>query len=96
MCRWREHFEEVLNVISSSDQGTLDVVEQLLLRHELSEPPDRDEIFKALGKLTLRRTGGMSGLLPDVLKCCGGPLLDNILRMCGRRGVCPQSGEMLC
>ena len=38
LCRWREHFEGILNVISSSDQATLDAVKQLPLRHELSEP----------------------------------------------------------
>ena len=56
-------------------------MDQLSLRHELSEPPDRDEILRALGKLTLGRAGGMNGLLPDVLKCCGGPLLDYILTL---------------
>lgn len=49
LCRWREHFEGVLNAISSSDQATLNLVEQLPLRHELSEPPDRDEILRDLG-----------------------------------------------
>ena len=75
LCRWSEHFEGVLNVISSYDQATLDAVEQMPLRRELSEPP---EILRALGKLTL---GSMNGLLPDVLKCCGGPLLDYILTL---------------
>ena len=36
LCRWREHFKGILNVLSSSDQATLDVMEQLLLRYELS------------------------------------------------------------
>ena len=27
------------------------------------------------------RAGGLNGLLPDVLKCCGGPLLDYILTL---------------
>ena len=63
----------------SYDQAV--AVEQLLLRRELSEPPDRDEILRALGKLTLGRAGGMNGLLPDVLKCCGGPMLDYILTL---------------
>ena len=42
LCRWREHFEGVLNAISSPNQAALDGVKQLLLRHELSEHPDRD------------------------------------------------------
>ena len=51
------------------------------LRRELSELPDRDEILRALGKLTLGRAGGLNRLLPDVLKCCGGSLLDYILTL---------------
>ena len=81
LCRWREHFEGVLNVISSYDQATLDAVEKLPLRRELSESPDKDEILRALGKLTLGRAAGMNELLLDVLKCCGGPLLDYILTL---------------
>ena len=47
----------------------------------VSEPPDRNEILRALGQLTVGRAGGINGLLPDVLNCCGGPLilLDYIL-----------------
>ena len=49
LCRWREHFEGALNVISSSEQTALDNVEQLLLRSELAEPPNQDEILGPLG-----------------------------------------------
>ena len=53
LSRWREHFEEVLNVISSLDRATLNAVGSLPLRCEFSKPPDKDEILRALGKLTL-------------------------------------------
>ena len=56
-------------------------MQQLLLRSELALPPDKDEILKALGRLTLGKTGGVNGFLPDVLKCCGGSLLDYILKL---------------
>ena len=79
--RWGEHLEGVLNVIGSSNQGALDGVEQFPLRSGLVEPPDKDEILGALGRLAVGRAGGLNGLLPDVLKCCGGPLLDYILTL---------------
>ena len=45
------------------------------------------------------KAGAINGLLPKVLKCCGGPLLNYIFTLCfrlfGKRDVCPQSGEML-
>ena len=47
LCRWREHVKGVLNVISSFNQAVFDGVEQFLLRSELAEPPDRDEIWRA-------------------------------------------------
>ena len=81
MCRWREHFEGILNVINSFNQEALDDVQQLPLRSELAQPPNRDEIPRALGRLTVGKAGGVNGLLSDVLKCCGGPLLDYILEL---------------
>ena len=79
--RWREHFEGVLNVIGSSNQAALEGVECLPLRSGLAGPPDKDEILRALGRLAVGRAGGLNGLLPDVLKYCGGPLLDYILTL---------------
>ena len=52
--------------------------------------------MRSLELLTVGKAGGINGLLPDVLKCCDGPLLDYILRLYGRRGVCPQSAGILC
>ena len=79
--RWREHFEGVLNVIGSSNQAALEGVEHLPLRSGLAGPPDKDDILRALGRLAVGRAGSLNGLLPDVLKCCGGPLLDYILML---------------
>ena len=53
----------------------------LPLRFKFSGPPDEDEILRALKKLTVGRAIGMNGLLPDVLKCCGEPLLDYIFTL---------------
>ena len=49
LCIWREHFEGVLNVVSSFNQVALDGVQQLPLRDEVAQPPDRDEILRTLG-----------------------------------------------
>ena len=37
--------------------------------------------MKALGQLAVGKAGGINDLFPDVLKCCGGPLLDYILTL---------------
>ena len=53
LSRWREHFERVLNVFSSSDQATLDALKNLPLGCEFCELPDhdmyKDEILGNLG-----------------------------------------------
>ena len=41
VCRWREHFDGILNVISSSDQATLDIVKEFPLRCGLSGLPTK-------------------------------------------------------
>jgi len=46
--KWRAHFERILNVVSSFNQSTFDGVEKLPLKRKLAEPPDRDEILRAL------------------------------------------------
>jgi len=62
-------------------------IQQLPIRNELPEP-DRDE---ALRQLTVGKVGGVNSLLNDVLKCCGGRLLEYTLKLFGT-SVCPQRG----
>ena len=46
------------------------------------------------------KAGGINGLLPGVLKCCSGLLLDYISSSCfrlfGKRDACPKSLGLLC
>ena len=44
LSKWREHYEGILDVISSSDQAALNAVENLPMKCELPDPPDKDEI----------------------------------------------------
>ena len=44
----------------------------------MCDPPCKGEILRALGRLLVGKTGGSNGLLPDLIKCCGGPLIDFI------------------
>ena len=56
----------------------IDNMQQFPLRSAMSDPPCKGEILKALGRLLVGRAGGGNGLLPDLMKCCGGPLIDFI------------------
>ena len=56
----------------------IDNMQQFPLRSALSDPPCKDEILRALGRFLVVKAGGCNGLLPDLIKCCGGPLIDFI------------------
>ena len=56
-------------------------MQQLLLRSELAQPPDRKEIWGTLGQLTVGKAGGDNDLLADIFNCCSQPLLDYILKL---------------
>ena len=73
----RRHFQEILCVISFYNQAALNGMEQFsaakLNEWTIVKPPDRNEILGALGQFSVGKAGGFNDLLPDVLKCCGGP-----------------------
>ena len=52
--------------------AAIDCIQLMAVREEISNPPTGDEVLTAL-------TAGSNGLLPDIMKCCGGPLLDFIV-----------------
>ena len=52
-----------------------DDMPQFPLGSVLSDPPGKDKVRRALGKLSVGKAGGDNG----VLKCCGGALVNYIL-----------------
>ena len=52
------------------------------LQSALSDLPNRDEILRAVGKISVGKAGGDNGLFSDIIKCCGGSaLLDFIVTL---------------
>ena len=80
--RWHQHFHGVLNVRSSYDVGVVNAVsDEYPVRSELADPPTEEEVMEAMGKLKLGKAGGKSGILPEMVRGCGGELMDYILDM---------------
>ena len=80
--RWHQHFHGVLNVRSSYDVGVMNAVsDEYPVRSELADPPTEEEVMEAMGKLKLGKAGGKSGILPEMVRGCGGELMDYILDM---------------
>jgi len=79
--RWRDHFEGILNIESSFNVATIDGIKQMAMRREMCDPPTSEEVMTALSRIKLGKTAGSNGLLPDIVKCCSGPLLDVIVSL---------------
>ena len=77
--RWHEHFELVLNVNSSFDENVFQSVEQHPLRSEMAEPPNEEEVIEALGKVKVNKAPGKNGILPEMVRGCGGEMLTHIM-----------------
>jgi len=46
----------------------------------MCDPPTSEEVMTTLSR---GKAAGSNGLLPDIEKCCGGPLLDVIVSLFG-------------
>ena len=76
--RWRRHFDEILNVQSQFDDDQLEKVKQRPLRPHMAEPPSKEELVEAVGKLKSGKAGESSGILHEMVKaaCCREEFLD--------------------
>ena len=80
--RWHQHFHGVLNVRSSYDVRVVNAVsDEYPVRGELADAPTEEEVMEAMGKLKLGKDDGKSGILPEMVRGCGGELMDYILDM---------------
>jgi len=81
--KWRGHFEGVLNIESSFNVATIDSIKQIAMRRDMCDPPTSEEVMTALSRIKLGKAAGSNGLSPDIVKCCGDPLLDVIVSLFG-------------
>ena len=48
---------------------------------DLADPPTEEEVFEAIGKLKGGKVGGINGILPEMVKSCGGEIMDYIVEL---------------
>ena len=72
-----------MNLQSEFDVEELTKVRQRQVRTDMAEPPSKEELESALGKLKNGRAGGESGILPEILKaaCEGKEVLELLLEL---------------
>ena len=76
--RWVEHFSDLLDINSETDERVLDELEQLPVKEELDHPITESELEKDLNNTKLGKSPGPDGILPEVL-VYGGPTLKKFL-----------------
>ena len=74
VARWFCHFSEVLNVTSQFSQECVDRMSLLEVHTDLDYPPGEEEFESALDKVKMRKAGGTSIIVPEML-VFGGPVL---------------------
>ena len=77
-CQVWLHFKKVLNVQSIYDNEVVAVIPALEPMLHLDNPPIMEELKTALSCLKVRKAGGLSGILPEMI-LCGGPALHSRL-----------------
>ena len=65
--RWVEHFSDLLNINSETDESVLDELDQLPVKEELDHPITESELEKALNNTKLGKSPGPEVILPEVL-----------------------------
>ena len=70
--RWQEHHNAQLNVVSETQDGTLDTIEQMQTEHNLDRPLSKGEVRRALRQMRKNRAPGTDGIECEVLRSLDG------------------------
>ena len=73
--RWTEHFEQLLNRLSSIDPSVIDENPARTPHMELDNPLTEDEVTEAIAELQSGKSAGSYGIPPEVFKADSQPLI---------------------
>ena len=79
--RWYQHFVKILNMPCAFNDEVIDTLPLLPPHLDLDMPPTDEELMQALTKLKMRRAGGKSGVLPELILHSGVDLWDEMLEV---------------
>ena len=79
--RWSEHFNGVLNQDSEFDISVLDEIPQWDVKQSLTDLPTFDEVTLSIKQLTAGKAAGADGIPPDVFKCGGETVAQELLKL---------------
>ena len=79
--RWYEHFKNLLNIQSIYDENVIAAMPTLPPLLHFDDPPTMEELEVALSQLKVRKAGGLSGILPELILFGGAVLRDRLLAL---------------
>ena len=79
--RWHQYFNKVLNQQSEFSEEVIQQMPILPPCLDLDEPPTEEELATALAKMKMRKAGGKTGILPEMVLFGGGVLWDRVLEL---------------
>ena len=79
--RWYQHFKSILNIPSEFRDEVINAMPLLPPVLELDCPPTEEELSEALAKMKKRKSGGKSGILPELILYGGPELWDRMVRL---------------
>ena len=79
--RWCRHLDKVLNIQSMYNADVLDGVSQQPVLEELADIPTYTEIQNAIRELANGKAAGESGILPEMVKAGGPPLVNALVSL---------------
>ena len=82
--RWYQHFVKVLNILSEYRDEVISDMPLLPPTMELDLPPTEEELSQALDKLKMRKAGGKSGILLELILYGGPEQWERMLKMIGQ------------
>ena len=90
---WAEHFNSILNRVSTISDEAIDLLPQRPIREELDEAPTEAETTKAIRQLSSGKAAGADGLPTEIYKYGGQPVameLTRLFNIIWDRGAVPQ------
>ena len=91
--RWSEHFSGLLNTNRTVQEAALTEIKQRPVKAELDEPPDLQDIEKAIDQLKSGKAAGIDGIPPEIWKHGGTALHSKLLELlvlCWEKSKLPQ------
>ena len=79
--RWEEHFNSILNRVSTISDEAIDILPQRPIREELDEAPTEAKTTKAVRQLSSGKAAGADGLPSEIYKYGSQPVAMELMRL---------------